>query len=34
MIKQFIPAKKGYKTRIYPNQDQKELINKTIGSCR
>ncbi|ADL12870.1 IS200/IS605 family element RNA-guided endonuclease TnpB [Acetohalobium arabaticum] len=34
MIKRFVPTKKGYKTRIYPNQEQKELINKTIGSCR
>ena len=24
----------GYKFRMYPNQEQKELINKTIGSCR
>ena len=25
---------RGYKFRMYPNQEQKELINKTIGSCR
>lgn len=25
---------KGYKYRIYPNKIQKELIDKTIGSCR
>ena len=34
MIKRFIPIKKGYTTRIYPNNEQKELINKTIGSSR
>ena len=26
--------KKSYKYRLYPNRDQKILINKTIGSCR
>ena len=25
---------KSYKFRMYPNEEQKELINKTIGSCR
>ena len=25
---------RGYKFRMYPNEEQKELINKTIGSCR
>jgi len=25
---------KGMKVRIYPNQQQKELLNKTLGSCR
>lgn len=34
MIKRFIPTKKGHQTKIYPNQKQKELINKTIGSAR
>lgn len=34
MIKRFVPIKKGYTTRIYPNNEQKELINKTIGSSR
>lgn len=26
--------KKGYKYRIYPNEQQKELISKTFGCCR
>ena len=25
---------RGYKFRMYPNKEQEELINKTIGSCR
>ena len=25
---------KAYKYRIYPNKEQKNIINKTIGSCR
>lgn len=28
------PRLKGYKFRIYPNQQQKELISKTLGCCR
>ena len=24
---------RGYKFRMYPNKEQEELINKTIGSC-
>jgi putative transposase len=34
MIKKFKPINKAYKYRIYPNQKQKELIDKTIGSSR
>jgi putative transposase len=34
MIKIFKPINKAYKFRIYPNQEQKELIDKTIGSSR
>ncbi|MBQ9854472.1 MAG: helix-turn-helix domain-containing protein [Bacilli bacterium] len=25
---------KAYKFRLYPNKEQKELINKSFGSCR
>ena len=25
---------RGYKFRMYPNNEQEKLINKTIGSCR
>jgi putative FmdB family regulatory protein len=31
MIKKFKPINKAYKFRIYPNQEQQELIDKTIG---
>ena len=31
MIKEVI---KGYKFRIYPNEEQKEKIEKTFGACR
>lgn len=24
----------GYKYRIYPNKEQENLINRTLGSCR
>jgi len=34
IIKIFKPINKAYKFRIYPNQEQKELIDKTIGSSR
>lgn len=34
MIKKFIPIERGYKCRIYPNQEQKQVIKQTIGSCR
>ena len=34
MIKKFKPINKAYKFRIYPNQEQQELINKTIGCSR
>ena len=26
--------KKAYKFRLYPNKEQQDLINKTIGCCR
>ena len=25
---------KAYKIQLYPNQEQQEIINKTIGCCR
>ena len=28
------PITKGYKIRLYPNQEQEELINKTFGCVR
>ncbi len=34
MIKKFKPINKAYKFRIYPNQEQQELIDKTIGCSR
>ena len=34
MIKRFVPIERGYKCRIYPNQEQKNVINQTIGSSR
>ncbi|WP_041667372.1 helix-turn-helix domain-containing protein [Acetohalobium arabaticum] len=34
MIKTFKPVNKAYKFRIYPNQEQQELINKTVGCSR
>lgn len=34
MIKKFKPINKAYKFRIFPNQEQQELIDKTIGCSR
>ncbi|MGM0502244.1 MAG: IS200/IS605 family element RNA-guided endonuclease TnpB [Bacillota bacterium] len=34
MIKKFKPINKAYKFRIYPNQEQQDLIDKTIGCSR
>ena len=34
MIKKFKPINKAYKFIIYPNQEQQELIDKTIGCSR
>ena len=34
MIKKFKPINRAYKFRIYPNQEQQELIDKTIGCSR
>lgn len=34
MIKKFKAINKAYKFRIYPNQEQQELIDKTIGCSR
>jgi putative transposase len=34
MIKKFKPINKAYKFRIYPNQEQQKLIDKTIGCSR
>jgi len=34
MIKKFKPINKAYKFRIYPNQEQQGLIDKTIGCSR
>ena len=34
MIKKFKPINKAYKFRIYPNQEQQELVDKTIGCSR
>lgn len=34
MIKKFKPINKAFKFRVYPNQDQQELIDKTIGCSR
>lgn len=34
MIKKFKPINKAYKFRIYPSQEQQELIDKTIGCSR
>ncbi|ADL13470.1 helix-turn-helix domain-containing protein [Acetohalobium arabaticum] len=34
MTKKFIPIKRVYKCRIYPNQEQQEIIKQTIGAAR
>jgi len=34
LIKKFKPIQKAYKFRIYPNQKQQELVDKTIGCSR
>jgi putative transposase len=34
MIKKFKPINRAYKFRVYPNQEQQELIDKTIGCSR